>query len=711
MTGARCEMKKHPKVAYGILEDGKTIKLVTLVRELSQAYLTDIQGMELERPLYGNHDHFADLTAAPSTHPTPSNGDIQINDFDKDYSSPLKIDPWDNLLRSMHDPSGVISLNVNEDNIIRTSSIPQNKAETKKLVRTHLTPRQFRDGDWQTSVVNIGGNVQCWLHNGANLLLNQLGYYARKNRKHLYFQLADANDIALADYYRIYHLDDNQRVLLVYLGADYRKAFLFDKGELVDIYPLNISQDLPDPEMIVSRVTLALDNVQQAEPNQTVICGDLSSQLLVDHFNQNDAGTTTLLSYPHLGYDKSKADLFDPTHLAQFALPIALAYKALFPDEQRFTPSNFLPKNLILAQKPLKIAWHGILLAFAVFALTFMATSTYLTGFKRYTKAKEEKRRLDYELAVLKVEAEELNRMRTEMRQFDENIAAVRTVLKGKNPWSEVLDTLNRLFQTKPVSWLTNFKMEGTKLLITGTTTNRRYVIDFAEALPNSRIKKVTASRIHDTAVWNFEISSDLPEVDWVGAIEAEMAEILSKNRLEQEQAVEEAPPANAPVIHQNPAYQQSQTTVAKPLPPIAVKFMPTLSDWQLQTTGEALTDYNAFVSAINAGQRDNCVTLGYNYLEKYEGGRLIPIVRWHLANQLYLQGKYTEAIEAVDPLVRTVDRHYPWGVLLAARIDIARSRTRHQKLYNELLAKYPDHPVRGQVDADLATLGLEVGR
>lgn len=774
-------MKKHPKIAYGILEDGKSVKLVALQRDVYQVYLTDLHKIDLDQALYSNHEHYSGFDTSPDAGSQTQNGDLVSSEFTPEYA--VKINPWDNLFNAVQLEKGVLALNVNEDRIVRGAIIPKTKGEVKELVRAHLTPRQYRAGEWQTSVVDLGGVPQYWLHLGDNKLLDMLRFHAKKQRKRLYYQLADANDIALTDYYRIYHLDDNKRVLLVYLGLEYRKAFLFDKGKLVDILQLSISQEFPDQELIMSRLNLALDNAQQAEPDLTVLCGDLASESLAAYFNQNGTGSTQLLTYPLLSYDTTKAQLTDPTLLAQCVLPIALAYKALFPDEERFTPNNFLPRNLILAQKPFKLDWHGMALIAAIFALSFFGTSRYLSSYERLNKAREEKRDLDRELAILSKQAEEITLMREKIRQFDENLKTIRTVLVGKNPWSVVLETINRLFRVKPVSWLTNFKLEGTRLNLTGITTNRNHVIDFAEALPNSRIKKVTSTKIRDYTVWNFELVSDLPTVDWVGQIEAEIAEFIEQNRIEEErsaaqreeerlieaarqaeeqraaaakleaqrlaarkqeaappptkpvapkqdkpQAKPQQPPAKAKPASPSPPAPTPKTQAAKPpaspapattaalvqtlpgrtLPPIPAQFMPQPNPWQRKANPTAIAEYNAFVAAVNAGDKEEFSRLGDAYIAKYPLGRLTNLLRWHYAYRLYRDGYLTLAREILDEQVREVDEIYPHSVLLAARIDYAKGKKRAYRLYRFLDSQYQKHPLHPQIAADIALLGPE---
>lgn len=720
-------MRKHPKTAFGISEDGQSLRLACLERDSYLVRLTRLDLAELDKPLYRAQEQLVDF-GGQNWEEDASSGEIRIDDLSPGGAG-SNTAQLDRLFGGARLQRGVIALNVNEENLVRGIGVPETKSDERAFLRANLEPRQLKRGDWQTSRFTINAENQLLLHKGANQLLDSLVGYANRHRKRYYFQLADSNDIILADHYRVNNLGDAQRALLIHLGRDYRRAFLFDNSQLVDIYPLNITQELPEPEMIYSRVSFALDNSQQPEPEKFVICGDLASEEVVAYFNFRQPDSAELLGFPLLSVDSLDPELATPVHLARFALPIALAQKALFPEETRYTPSNFLPGRLLEAQKPFKISWHGFLIMFAIFAVALFGTVTYLDGQKKFEATHRLQRELDHELAVLKLETAEIAQMQEEMRHFSKNMEAIRMVLKGKNAWSAVLDTLDRLFQSRPISWLTNFKRDGTRLQISGVTTNRNNVIIFADALPQSRIQKVTSNLVRGTTLWNFEISSDFPEVDWVGQIEAEMAAALALTKQEQELARQQeeafaasqakpeqasASPPAAPAAPPQPA-KATPPAPAKAAPPvsgqalkpISSRYMPPLSEAQNSAGGQAATDYNAFIRALNTGDHEATLSLGNAFLRQHQGHVLEPMARWHLANRLYRAGEYTQAIAVIDPLVHKYDAHYPYALLLTARIDQARGNKRYLRLYPRILATFPDHPIRPLVEEDMASLGL----
>ena len=189
-------MKKHPRTAFGILEDGQTIKLAYLVRDAYQVYLMDLHRMDLDKPLYGQQAGFSEVQPAPVEISGSADNEISIDDFDSQYGQGMQVNPWDKLFNSVFLDRGVIALNVNEDQIIRENGHPANKKEERNVLRTHLSPKLIKAGEWQSSRVNLAGKPQFWIHIGVNRLLDTLKFHAKHIHNRLYFQLADANDIA-----------------------------------------------------------------------------------------------------------------------------------------------------------------------------------------------------------------------------------------------------------------------------------------------------------------------------------------------------------------------------------------------------------------------------------------------------------------------------------------------------------------------------------
>ncbi|HRY84065.1 MAG TPA: hypothetical protein P5533_05480, partial [Candidatus Cloacimonadota bacterium] len=527
---------------------------------------------------------------------------------------------------------------------------------------------------------------------GINALLEMVRDYQRKSRLALYYQLADANDIALTDYFHQLVSGVEKRMLLVYLGEDYRKAFVFENGNWKDTLPLQITQKKPDIEVIASKLSLALDSSGHDYPEAIVICGDLVSQEGLEYLRgQFDNTELSFLGFPYFIVNDAKPELMDQAYLSRFALPIALAFKALHPDDVFFTPSNFLPANIVEGQKVFKIAWHGFLVLALVFLFTIFFTFRLLQANKAYIDAKKQDRELTQTLAQRRIEAKEIQEIRGKLELHQKSIEAMRTVLDKKNPWSYLLDIINRKMASNPTSWLSNLRLDKDKLILTGSTTNRANVIQFAQMLPNAQIKKVTASKIRQYTVWLFEIASDLPEVDWMGKIEEDLERLMALKESYGE--------ASAP----GGTLQKDKLTGLAAIPETLLLNPPAQL---LSGKDAATTAYNAFIASTKTTNIWTYRELGQGFLQKHTSHALAPYVRWRMAYRMYLDKDYDFALKFVGPLLNVEDEKYGHAVLLAARIYYAKGDPKYKEYYSIMRNDYARHALAAVVAEDMKIVG-----
>ena len=707
-------MVKHPKQAFGISEDGTVLRLVRLIRDRDQVYLHDVDRIDLERSLYNLQE---ELPVAAETKAWEDEGgsdkEIKLDEFENVYSPDIKTSPWETMFNSYYLRQGVIALNISEEHLIKAQEQIEGARKVKQFVKSQLSPQEFKAKEWQTCQVKINQRPCLWLHKGPNQLFNILAEYARKHKHQFYYQLADSNDIALTDYFRVNCLEKDKRTLLVYLGVEYRRAFMFDKGEWITTLPLQITQSAPTPEIVYSKLALALDSAQLSDPEQLVICGDLVNAELLEYLSaQYPPNTVSILNFAHIVVNSQRSDLYENIYLAQFALPLSLAYKALFPEDLRYTHSNFLPHKTLESQKTFKVAWHGLIVLGIIFLLTLFGTVSMLKVSSRLKSAKTNKRVLDHTLAQRRIEAAEIQEIRTKLEQQQKVFEVMRGILDGKNPWTEVLDILNRKVASLPITWLTNLKKSGERLVITGITTNRQHILSIANALPNSGIIKVTEAEIKDRRVWDFEIQSDLPKKDWIAEIENDLRKLMDmKQQYGEDPSQTGSPEAPKGKAAAETGPQKASTAQVKNLAPyrglspIMDKYMPQVPDNIIKKGGDDLKEYYAFIASINRGNMWEYRDLGVKFLNRHSSGTLADLVRWYMAYRLYIDKEFSLVHVYNEPLISSSTELYPWALLLAARVDYARNSTGYKNRYDNLKNDYSRHIISGQIKEDLRVI------
>ena len=128
------------------------------------------------------------------------------------------------MLSKFNFQNGVIALNIHEEHIIKDTSGKVDKKDIVKFRKEKLTKLQMKSGEWSSCIVEAAGQKQHCLYTGTNMLLHTLQDYATEAHTKLYYQLADANDLILTDFFRYtQNIEEGKTVLLVYLGIEYRK--------------------------------------------------------------------------------------------------------------------------------------------------------------------------------------------------------------------------------------------------------------------------------------------------------------------------------------------------------------------------------------------------------------------------------------------------------------------------------------------------------
>jgi Tfp pilus assembly protein PilN len=697
-------MRKHPKQAFGIYHDGLVVRMVHLVREGDSVYLQGVDHTDLDKYWYKILDdpsvEMVDTKTKESKSAT--SGEIDIDEFDNDYVTNYQLQPSERMLSAFDLSRGVLALNVYDENIVKNSPGMVSKKEMQAFIKEKVTGRAYKTGDYQSCIVHVGDTPQQWLHRGTNRLLDLIKDYTRKNKIKAFYQLADANDVALTDYFKCSHAEElEHNTLLVYLGQEYRKAFVFQNGKWVQTLKLQITQSYPDPDVISSKLTLALDSGGVEEPERIVVSGDLANADLVENLSEAfPIASVKLFEFSNVIVSATDGDILDYSSLSKFCIPIALAHKALFPEDNCYSKTNFLPGKIVEGQKEFKVAWHGFMILFLIFAFALLGTNQYLKSKARLNTELRKRQELSNLLAQKRGEAAQIKKFEEELALQEQNLQRIGDILENKNYWTRLLDTLNSGFRRKSKSWLSNLTVNKGTVTISGVTSNRNHMIALAQTLPNSKINKVSAAKIRDHTVWSFEMSGGLPQVDWLQMIEDD----ISRN-LEQRSAGELAPRYTS--AETKPKAQVEEKV--EPLP-LRTMHLPPLDNTSLLRYGAAEADtvlsaeFISFANALQQGHIWNYREIGKNFIYNHPTNEYQAAVRWWMAYRMYLDRDYYVALEYLRPLFNRDDKYRAHIQLLQARLYLALGNSEYIQLY-ESLQKQSNNSIKQQVEKDITAI------
>jgi len=701
-------MKKTPKEAYGIYQDGKIIRMVHLRKDGAETYLLGMDSIQLERDWYKSDQAIAgspDSDFIPLDSHFMDAEELDMNDFadeggHTETQPKMEVSPTTLMLSKFPMHQGVIALNVHEQHILKDEPGRIKKKDLAAFRKKSLSRNQLKTGEWKSCVVSSEGESRHWLYTGPNLLLDAIKDYAKEAGTRLYYQIADANDVVLTDYYRFLRNTDQAGInLLVFLGHEFRKVYVFQDGQWISTLPIHITQQFPEADVIYSKIALAMDSAQLGEPEQIVLAGDLANRQLVEYMNSQSMSTkTSLLEFPNLILTDTDSAEYADQVLAPYALALALAYKALNIEDAAFSKCTFLPAKILDSQKEFKVVWHGFLILSLLFGLVLYSTVQYQQ--RKLDIKQEEQKKTDLSFA--------LNRLRAEnaiVEQLNDDIARLRQStdkvgkkLEGKNRWTELFDVLNSTFATHSQSWISNMRHSNSQISITGITSDRENVSRLAARLPESKIRRVTNSRIRDQVVWNFEMDFVLPELDWV--------ETIAKEYMPAAQSTAARPRTRSSRSMRPQTQEQLEQAINYAfgiLPRIEQPNVPVLDESRTDYSPKALALYRDFAKAINKGNMLEYRFIGHSLIHNYPDSDLIPLTRWWLAYRLYLDREFRLAEDVLRPNLQKADDYHSHNLLLKARLDFVAENRRFLKIYESILLDHPESAAARQAELDLA--------
>lgn len=710
-------MVKQKRLAFGIVEDGIVLKLANLSRDGSQLTLHALEQVELSQSLY---QHTSESTGDVDTKLSGwdlddnTTGEINLNDLTSDNEEMYQGKPYETMFRTYSINRGIIATNVYEDQILKfpLSSPSVSQKQKVKTAKENIPKPEYKSGDWQSSVVTINDQPELWIHHGRNKLIDLLNETATADRQKYFYQLADANDLALANLFIINQpVDSTETNMILYLGSEYLRALVFEGNKWTFSLPIHVSQHMPDIEVIYSKLSLALDESHIADPNNLYVCGEIYNEETIEYLRSQLPNTKVdIWRIPQLSIDMEISQSVDEMMINRFVLPIALAWKALTIDNPISLKSNFLPSYIIESQKVFKIAWHGYLMLLLLFS-----TSLYLTYHVMHLRKENRDQDaknvlLNKEFAEKKVAAETMMTMAKAIDIQTANIEVIKTLLAGKNPWTEILTRLNSSFQSHPTSWIKNLRREGGGIKVIGVTTNRANVVTFSNLFPNGQILKVYHRNIRTFKVWEFEINYAYPDVNWYEMMEKDMEQLKKYQEEKTDKAIrkeiadEANKSAKKPESEGALSYITKQTdkvkqSISKPESETVVVASTVIDiphpakNLIADTNDPIVKSYKEIVNAFNAKNDWLMVDLGVKFINNYPNTILRSYVRYYLAYRAWQNKQYDKATLWLDPITRNKDTTYPYVMLLNGVIyrDTGNNE-RARQCWSLIVDDYPQH-------------------
>jgi len=345
-------------------------------------------------------------------------------------------------------------------------------------------------------------------------VLKELKPFLGRNKP--YIGLIDTVDTALMGLVRANHeLVDGEITAIIYVGADSTRITIMKGREYVRFLP-SIQEDASSAQLlntVFSKILFEQDEGGLPEINHVVLAGEADMPSALEFFSREmpDARVEIIKYGKFAGTEMEPSSI--PAPLPSFALPLALAKKALEPTNPDYYQTDFTPDYLKEAQKPFRIAWHGLLSLLVIFAMSlllvvkggynYVEIGDLETDTLKYSRLTQLAQPLLYEIDMLN----------QQISGYESEMAQLASLAQDSHIWSESLDKLCDLTERCDSLWVATLSSsEKRGYLLRGKSRTREKITALASAYQDSYLDLVSRGMIRDYRLWDFTVRVKFPD-------------------------------------------------------------------------------------------------------------------------------------------------------------------------------------------------------
>ena len=667
---------KKEKLAFGIFQDGLSIKVAQLALENGKIKIQRLEETELSSPLYPKEiteeEKKSALEEEELNIPEISEFDEKesFEEIEKEKAISGQND-LQKLLLKFPVEKGKIAINANEEQISYKQFDEIPIAKIKKRIKSELLSKEeIQSKDYELSyILNPDKTVLAFVHHGKFELLNALqDINLVISKKKFFYSFIDTNEISLMNLVRAcYDFPPEDYVLILYIGIDYKVGIIMKGGNYVKTFPIIVSQtDLEGiRKAIYSKVILEQDVSGIPITQHIVMAGENILDEDIEYFKKNlkPKSTVCRLDLKNIDISEIKGGEQVSKKIARFAIPIALAWKTLEPKNKDFFPSNLLTSKIIESQKHFKIAWHGFLVLAAIFYFALTGTIRNMNLKQEVLDAGKVNLNLEVELKKHKAIIAKLDKVKKELSVLEANVKKIEKLTGNKNQWHYILNVIANSFLENEISWITNLKSSENTFQISGYTTEKRNIIKFSKLFPDGRIERITEHSIQNLPIWKYDMTFSYPNPK---DIKEEKEESLSKIHIAE---VTEKP---------------SEPITEEPLEPEIYKEA---------SEKDKLKIYNSITKLYFAGNSQEAYERFKEFVLEYPECKYSYNANYLIGECLYTMGKISEAKDIFENILKQNGVKTPDALMMLGNS--------YQKLndintaiyyWNKLVTDYPNN-------------------
>ncbi|MFH1861677.1 MAG: tetratricopeptide repeat protein, partial [bacterium] len=395
-----------------------------------------------------------------------------------------------------------------------------------------------------------------------------------------------------------------------------------------------------------------------------------------------------------------------------FAIPIALAWRALDRKNPKFIQTDFVPNSIKEAQKPFKIAWHGVLLLGVIFVAMALISYQGLMHRNAIHSLKESIRLKQASIESLQPELMYINQLQNEANQYKSNLEFLDSFVVDPGKWSRLFEKLTQDFQRVNRIWIDHIESKPQGFTMVGRALSRDRIPLLAGSFPEVSLRRVTRIPMeNDRIIYEFELDANIPppaeEHDQLEAIVDRTtgtieSEIPSTAPLEEtEQPVVSKPtstPKNPPAVkleERQPSQRANQSMAPVDAGNTSVDKSEAPANKSLEmnvSSGENVGLYQQAMTAVRANQPEKAIEIFASLVREYPNSPETPAAYYWLGECHYALGKNEAAAQNFETSLKYVNNSKRAAALLMLGKTWMRLKQADdaQRQFELLIAEYP---------------------
>lgn len=650
--------KSREKLAFGVFLDGNIVKIAQLALIDGRPIVQRLEQKELSSPLYPSEE-FQPIESFDFEEPEDfpmeeqlSEPDLMLPDFD-DIDLPTEVEenfapPGESgikdlqgLIQSFLFEKGRVALNANDEQIsyhLFDSSFTTSKL-LKKLKSELLTKEELKSKNFSIDYIfNPNNTGLAFVHRGSFELLEAVKEInsAITKEKFLYSNI-DTNEICLMNLIKnCYDLPPEDYITILYIGKDYKVGIVMKGDSHIKTFPIIVTDSEPEKmrSAIYSKIILEQDVSNLPITQHVILVGDYVSDEDVDFYQDKGFYWDPLRRIQLTGLETQadNGEEISETSIAQYAIPIALAWKTLDPRNEKFFHSNLLPSKIIENQKYFKIAWHGFLVLTLIFFVALYGTVNSLKLQQSINKVKVETRQVENELRETKRLIDNVNIVKYKMSDVEDKLVKVKEITGFRNQWGVILRDISGSLRRNSLSWLEVLESSGSnevdsRFQISGFSTAQRNIVKLSNLFPNCQIDKVSSTEVQENKIWSFSLNFSYPEV-------SEKLITIEPESKPTPQPVVAKPEVNRVVPKAEPIAQEEAV------------------EPDYKNINDPMVAYDEVIELYFRGDTDGSLAGFQNFLEKYPNHARAYNAKYFIGECYYHMAQYQKAIPMFEEIV-----------------------------------------------------------